>query len=293
MKKVKANTSRTNAKPVAYIDENGDVVLASDIFPMPINIRSAIGAFTSPWKLNYEDVKTDAVTTPPKYNPSTAVIIPDEQKLYDNDISTYSSVEFYASYTINSNVSYTVTLNVPTYIEKIILIAKDTYSRALFDYLRLELHFYDGTTLEIKSPDVHNISGGFYSISFDIPTTSSTKKVVWFALSSTDGTHAIPQKFDAYGLYVYVNPYKVMYNILNSLLNINTRMAKDSVRVEDRVTDSDDFVASGEEVPYDNYTVSSGKRTIVRGDLFVYDDLHVIGDIRVIGDVYVGYGGEP
>jgi len=67
-----------------------------------------------------------------------------------------------------------------------------------------------------------------------------------------------------------------------------TRMAKDALRVEDRTTDTDEFIASGVEAAFKSYTISAGNRTLVKGELNVFDSLNVIGTLKVIGTVNVG-----
>ena len=124
MKKSKYNSARSNLSPVAYTNDNGEVMPASSNNPLPINIQSAIGAFTSPWKLNYSDIITNAMIEPPHFFPhGPIVLIPDEEKLYDNNIATYSDVTFVASDITGQTGPYEITLHVPALVSKIIMIA--------------------------------------------------------------------------------------------------------------------------------------------------------------------------
>lgn len=74
----------------------------------------------------------------------------------------------------------------------------------------------------------------------------------------------------------------------DTLQTINTRMAKDAVRVEDRTTNGNEFIASGMEVAFNNYTVSSGDTTYVRGGLYIFNTLTVNGRLKVEGFMRVG-----
>jgi len=56
----------------------------------------------------------------------------------------------------------------------------------------------------------------------------------------------------------------------------------------ERVTTTDEFVASGVEAAFKSYTISAGNRTLVKGELNVFDSLNVIGTLKVIGTVNIG-----
>lgn len=74
----------------------------------------------------------------------------------------------------------------------------------------------------------------------------------------------------------------------DTLKTINTRMAKDAVRVEDRTTETNEFIASGLEVAFNSYTIDAGYRTIVKGELDILTSINIKGKLRLVGVLNVG-----
>ena len=210
------NKARTVRALVGSLNDNNEFTPAKGETPLPINISGAIGAFVTPWKINWSDIAGTHLTAFSKTE--------NEDLFYDNNLTTYGKLVLGAIQLSTGVVQgqYSIYLNIPVSVRSIIIFAEDITGHLG----NITTWYDDGTgdtaTLVTAYNAYFNILGKeLYVYIYTIP---SDKKIVSLTISGADSNGLDGYEGNIHGLYIYVNPNETELDTNEKVNDIDTKM---------------------------------------------------------------------